>query len=98
MEIQDPSMWADLHPVGVRQADETNSAGFEETGNPGHPVYLDNMLIKETTRERARKHPLLAAALELLVALGFVVNTNKSVTDPTQSLEFLGFLLSQLRN
>lgn len=36
-------------------------------------LYLNNMPIMVTTRERARKH--LAAALELLVALGFVVNT-----------------------
>ena len=58
-------------------------------------LYLDDMLILATTQERARKH--LAAALELLVALGFVVNTKKSMTDPTQSLEFLGFVLDSKR-
>ena len=65
-------------------------------------LYLDNMLImagsKETllimagSKEEARRH--LATAMELLVALGFIINMKKSTLSPTQELEFLGFLLN----
>ena len=58
-------------------------------------LYLDDMLIMAESQEEAKRH--LATALELLVCLGFVVNTRKSVFSPSQSLEFLGFLLDTQR-
>ena len=39
----------------------------------------------------------LATALELLIALGFVINMKKSATHPDQVLEFLGFVLKSNR-
>ena len=44
------------------------------------------------SKEEARKH--LATAVELLIALGFIINMKKSVLSPTQELEFLGFVLN----
>ena len=38
------------------------------------------MLVMAPTKEKVRKH--LATALELLIALGFVINSKKSVTHP----------------
>lgn len=53
------------------------------------------MLIMAPTKEEVRKH--LATALELLIALGFVINTKKSVTRPDQVMEFLRFVLDSKR-
>jgi hypothetical protein len=58
-------------------------------------VYLDDMLIMASTRDGAERH--LASALELLVALGFMVNMRKSVVQPTQVMEFLGYVLDSRR-
>ncbi len=58
-------------------------------------LYLDDMLLMARSKEEARMH--LATALELLIALGFIVNTRKSIFSPTQELEFLGFLLNSCR-
>ena len=55
-------------------------------------LYLDDMLIMARSKEEARRH--LATAMELLVALGFIINLKKSTLSPTQELEFLGFLLN----
>ena len=71
---------------------QANSGSFEEVALGIRVIlYLDNILILSTTREGAKKG--LAVVLEFFVALGFVVNTKKSVMDPTQSLEFLGFVI-----
>ena len=72
--------------------DKTNSDSFEEVALGIQVIlYLYNMLILLTTWEGATK--VLVVILELFVALGFVVNTKKSVMDPTQSLEFLGLVI-----
>ena len=49
------------------------------------------MLIMAKTQEGVKKH--LATALELLVALGFVINMKKCAMHPVQSIGFLGFVL-----
>lgn len=54
-------------------------------------LYLDDMLLLARNKEEGRK--LLATALELLIALGFIVNMKKRTFDPTQLIEFLGLLL-----
>lgn len=54
-------------------------------------LYLDDMLIM--AQREAEIKGCLATALEILTALGFVINLPKSVTTPTQEMEFLGFQL-----
>ena len=54
-------------------------------------LYFDDMLILARSKEEAKSH--LAAALELFIAPGFVINTKKSVFNPVQKLEFFGFWL-----
>ena len=49
------------------------------------------MLIMSKSKEVSRH---LATAVELLIALGFIINLKKSVLSPTQELEFLGFILN----
>ena len=58
-------------------------------------LYLDDMLLMADSRQEALLH--LGAALEILVALGFVINTKKSVFKPSQELEFLGFNINTLK-
>ena len=55
-------------------------------------LYLDDKLIMARSKEEARRH--LATAMELLVALGFIIKLKKSTLSPTQELEFFGFLLN----
>ena len=54
-------------------------------------IYLDDMLVLADSVQEARAH--LRAVVEILVALGFVRNTKKSVFQPAQRLEFLGFVI-----
>ena len=58
-------------------------------------LYLDDMLILAQTREMTRE--CLATALELLLSLGFIINLKKSVLNPTQKIEFLGFQIDSQR-
>ena len=55
-------------------------------------IYLDDMLLMAKSAQEASAH--LRAAVEILVALGFVVNSKKSVFQPSQRLEFLGFVIN----
>ena len=61
---------------------------------PGHQV---NSLSRQ--HASGSEHPsggyvTPLAALEIFVTLGFIVNTKKSVFQPSQKLEFLGFLIN----
>ena len=58
-------------------------------------LYLDDMLIMSRSKEETRRN--LATTVELLIALGFIVNLKKSVLSPVQELEFLGFILNSHR-
>lgn len=48
-------------------------------------AYIDNILVMTETEEIARDH-----TCRLLEDLGFIVHSEKSVTTPSQELEFLG--------
>ena len=54
-------------------------------------IYLDDILIMNEDKELARQ--MTWAAIDLLESLGFLVNHQKSVLEPTQELTFLGFVL-----
>ena len=58
-------------------------------------VYLDNWLIRGSTREEVVAHTLVV--LQLVERLGWLVNKSKSDPDPTQVCIFVGhqFDLSQ---
>lgn len=57
-------------------------------------IYLDEILIKSETKELAQIH--IAITVNLLSSLGFVINEDKSLYEPTQELEFLGFLVNSV--
>ena len=52
-------------------------------------VFLDNILLMGPTEETVQHHSALT--LDLLEALGFVVNYLKSQLTPTRNIEFLEF-------
>ena len=54
-------------------------------------LYLDDMLIMDQDKNRVERQ--LATAVELLISLGFITNLKKSVTVPTQEIQFLVFSL-----
>ena len=62
---------------------------MEENRNQSH--FTPRRHADHGTNEGGKKY--LATALELLIALGFVVNTKMCVTHPDQVMEFLGFVL-----
>ena len=54
-------------------------------------VYLDDFLIMAHTREQCLEQAQLIVGL--LEKLGYLINREKSVLEPTQRLEYLGFLI-----
>lgn len=57
-------------------------------------IYLDNFLILGSSLEESRANTQLI--LDLLQQLGFAINWENSVLDPTQSLTSLGFSINLL--
>ena len=49
-------------------------------------MYLDDMLLMERAVKEAKQ------SLATVTALGFIINWKKSIVQPTQEIEFLGFL------
>ena len=58
-------------------------------------IYLDDILLLSQCRQQACQQ--IWAVIDLLESLGFLVNYQKSVLDPTQELTFLGFILNSAR-
>ena len=54
-------------------------------------LYLDDMLIMDQDKDRVERQ--LATTVEFLISLGFIINLKKSVTVPSQVIQFLGFSL-----
>ena len=54
-------------------------------------IYIDDILVVAESQEEARDHTL--GLIYLLECLGFVVHPEKTVTTPTQEIEFLGMVV-----
>ena len=54
-------------------------------------IYFDDSLIQGETRELCEE--AVARSAELFDSLGFTIHPRKSVFAPTQTIEFLGFVL-----
>ena len=57
-------------------------------------IHIDDMLILAESRDAATQH--LEVLLFLLEALGFIVNSEKSILCPAQQLEFLGLVVDSV--
>ena len=55
-------------------------------------MYIDDMLILGETSEGLSHNFQLCQSL--MTSLGFVMNSEKSIADPTQEIEFLGFVMN----
>ena len=58
-------------------------------------AYIDDILVLAESKEQARNHA--EALVYLLQCLGFKVNQKKSILDPTQVIEFLGFTVDTVQ-
>ena len=57
--------------------------------------YIDDSLLLGSTAEECKSN--VAARLALTQELGFIVNSQKSVLEPTQCIAFLGFILNSVK-
>lgn len=63
-------------------------SGFESV------VYLDDFLILSPTKDHCRSN--VQAHINQLSSLGFIINFNKSVLDPSTSIKYLGFIFDSV--
>ena len=54
-------------------------------------VYIDDILLMAESKEKV--HEQAEGLIYLLQCLGYTINVEKTITEPTQSLAFLGFTL-----
>lgn len=71
------------------ETDESSGSNFEEARNQSH--FTPRRHADQGTNEGGKKY--LVTALELLIALGFMINTKKCARHSDQVMEFLGFVL-----
>jgi hypothetical protein len=57
-------------------------------------MYIDDFLLMAESKEKAQDQA--SGLIYLLKCLGFVINTEKTIMEPSQSLEFLGFTINSL--
>ena len=57
-------------------------------------IYLDDLILLHSDPKVLKRQ--LEIAAELLQCLGFTINWEKSVTDPRQVMEYLGFLINSV--
>ena len=58
-------------------------------------AYIDDILVLAESQDQARNHA--KALVYLLQCLGFKVNQKKSVLEPAQVMEFLGFTIDTVK-
>ena len=57
-------------------------------------TYIDDILVIAESRNQALEH--LQALVHLLECLGFIINTEKSVLTPDQTIEFLDLTVDSI--
>jgi len=57
-------------------------------------IYIDNIVLMAETQSAAREHT--AGLIFLLENLGFITNHPKSLTDPSQEIDILGFTVNSV--
>ena len=57
-------------------------------------AYIDDILILAESREELERH--VVALMYLLECMGYIINSKKSITNPAQTLEFLGLIVDTL--
>ena len=88
MAIHSAPLWIELCITHFYKATETSSSTVKEAGH----LYLDDMLLVAKSQTLATEH--FQTAVLLLKSLGFIINMEKSVSSPTQQVEFLDFMFN----
>lgn len=57
-------------------------------------MYLDDKLLLGNSSEEVKEHFNLCQ--KLITSLGFTINWKKTVQEPTQTIEFLGFIINSI--
>ena len=86
-----PAIWPALCPMGFHQSDETD-ANFLHSMEVHMIVYRDDILGMEDSQDQVDNH--LGTLIFLLTKLGFIINNPKSISRPTQEIEYLRLLVN----
>jgi len=73
--------------MGIYQSDEARTILLQGIG-VHMIVYINDILVLGESPSLVESH--LEALMYLLTGLGFIINVPKSITTPTQKIEFLG--------
>ena len=91
LQVSVPSIWSVISAKSVYEATET-SGGPPETDGLAPDNLPGDILFMHSNRDQLEEMaPLIVSLFE---ALGLMVNRPKSLLTPTQSIEFLGFLIN----
>ena len=89
LSVPVPTIWPVIGSLGLYQDPEASTSSPPGDGCATDSNYIDDILILAESQEQARNHA--EALVYLLQCLGFKVNQKKSVLEPAQVMEFLGF-------
>ena len=88
-----PSIRPNIGTLGLYQDPQACCSPRTRAGDVGN-IYIDDILLMAESKERLRDQ--VAGLVYLLECLGFVVNTEKTEWEPSQSLVFLGFTVDSV--
>ena len=74
-----------------------HKASGDYSQNPGTRIiiYIDDILVMAPSREMAQQHT--DCLIFLLEILGFTINRQKSLTDPSPEFEFVGLIADSIQ-
>ena len=55
-------------------------------------IYIDDILLMGESKEQTQEQ--VSVLIFLLECLGFIANTDKTITDPTHTIKFRGFIVN----
>ena len=69
---------------------------FSTLRKQGHlsVAFVDDSYLQGNTKAQCQEN--ISKTLNMLKSLGFIIHTDKSVLEPTQSIEFLGFVINSV--
>ena len=88
-------------PFGLAPAPQVSTkvlkpvVGFLRSMGIRYVIYIDNLLLMHQNRQELTGHIILA--LGLLEALGFLINYPKSQLEPSQIIDYLGFVIDSIK-
>ena len=94
MGVSLPPLWARKCSSDIYQVAQTSSFTTAKKGGIRLINYLDDIVIMSASKEIGIEHT--DVTINLLSSLGFVVNKEKSVSNLSQEIDFLMFLINSI--